>query len=321
LHLALVVHGVQPGDEVILPTLAPAWLAGVVRGLGAQPVLVDCEPRAWTVDPAIVAEALSARRRAGGRVAAVIASHLLGQCADMDSLRRVCDLAAVPLIEDASHALGGDYRGRSPGVTGACGIYAMGEETGARGVGSVLVSTNATLAHGVRELAARLTDRDLAWADTVEGHRMMLDDAEAERVHRTVEGLADRVQLRRALHDRYVERCAKWPGIVFQSEMPWGRHVRWRSCLRLKSETTSCQRDAMISHLAAHGVHATALWRPLHLDPHYSESPRFLTGSAELLHAQVLCLPMDHRMHDRDVDRYTDVMAQYWFGRARQADR
>ena len=119
LHLALVVLGIGAGDEVVCSSLTFAASANAIRYTGADTVFVDCDAATWTMDPELLDEALADRRRAGGRVRAVLAVDLYGQCCDYDALRDVCDRHEVLLLQDAAESLGATYGGepvRQPGA-------------------------------------------------------------------------------------------------------------------------------------------------------------------------------------------------------------
>ena len=86
LHLSLVVLGIGPGDEVVCSSLTFAASANAIRYTGADTVFVDCDAATWTMDPELLNEALADRSRRGGRVRAVLAVDLYGQCCDYDAL-------------------------------------------------------------------------------------------------------------------------------------------------------------------------------------------------------------------------------------------
>jgi len=106
LHLALLLVGVGPGDEVLVPSFTFVATAAAVTYLGATPVLVDCSPDNWAIDPDLVAEVLTDRSRTGRLPRALVTVDLYGQTADYDALLDICDRFGVPLVEDAAEALG-----------------------------------------------------------------------------------------------------------------------------------------------------------------------------------------------------------------------
>ncbi len=116
LHLALILLGVGPGDDVLVPTQTFVATANVVTYVGARPVLVDSDPDTWTIDPALVADELEVRARQGRLPAAVVTVDLYGQCADYDRLLGACAEFDVPVLEDAAEALGATYRRTAGGL-------------------------------------------------------------------------------------------------------------------------------------------------------------------------------------------------------------
>jgi hypothetical protein len=121
LHLALILAGVGPGDDVFVSTFTFAASANPIVYLGARPVFIDSERLSWNMDPGLLEEALAARARAGRLPRAVVVAHIYGQSADLDPIAAACARYGVPLIEDAAEALGATYKGRAPGTVGLSG--------------------------------------------------------------------------------------------------------------------------------------------------------------------------------------------------------
>src|SRR5262249_40504667 len=113
LHLALLLLGVGPGDDVVVPSLTFAATAYAVTYVGARPVFVDSERETWNLDPELLEQELAERFHAGReQPTAVIVVDLYGQCASWEPLRDICAAYGVPVIEDAAEALGASYRGK-----------------------------------------------------------------------------------------------------------------------------------------------------------------------------------------------------------------
>ena len=125
LHLALLLAGVGPGDEVLVSTLTFVASANPVVYLGGRPTFIDSERLSWNMDPVLLAETLDLRARQGRLPKAVVLVHLYGQSADIDPILSACDRYGVLLIEDAAEALGASYKGRSPGTFGRAGVFSF----------------------------------------------------------------------------------------------------------------------------------------------------------------------------------------------------
>ena len=143
LHLGLLLVGVGPGDEVLVPTLTFVATANATRYVGAEPVFVDSDPASWNVDVGLLAEAMRERARRGRRPAAVVSVDLLGGCPDYDELTKACDEFEVPLIEDAAEGLGATFRGRPAGSFGAGAAFSFnGNKIITTSGGGMLVSSS-----------------------------------------------------------------------------------------------------------------------------------------------------------------------------------
>ena len=125
LHLALLLSGVGPGDEVLTSTLTFAATANAVTYVGAQPVFVDSERDTWNMDPDLLAEELAACARRGRLPKAAVVVDIYGQCADYEPILDACRAYGVPVIEDAAEALGATYRGRAAGTFGRFGCFSF----------------------------------------------------------------------------------------------------------------------------------------------------------------------------------------------------
>ena len=125
LHLALLLAGVERGDDVLVPSFTFIASAAAVSYLGARPVFVDCSADSWNLDPALVEETLTERASVDRLPAAVITVDLYGETADYLALESVCRRFGVPLIEDSAEALGSTYRGRAAGAFGVAGIFSF----------------------------------------------------------------------------------------------------------------------------------------------------------------------------------------------------
>jgi dTDP-4-amino-4,6-dideoxygalactose transaminase len=123
LHLALLLAEVDPGDEVLCPTLTHLATATAIANIGARPVFVDAEPDTWNVDPEQLSSELRDRAKAGRRPAAVVTVDLYGQCAKHRDIVEVAREFEVPVIEDAAEALGATYGGQPAGTLADLGVF------------------------------------------------------------------------------------------------------------------------------------------------------------------------------------------------------
>jgi dTDP-4-amino-4,6-dideoxygalactose transaminase len=119
LLIALMVYGIGPGDEVIVPAYSFFATAGVVDRVGAKPVFVDIDLADYNIDVKRIEEKIN------GRTRAIMPVHLYGQCAAMNEINALAAKHELVVIEDAAQAVGAEYEGRRAGVIGAIGCFSF----------------------------------------------------------------------------------------------------------------------------------------------------------------------------------------------------
>jgi dTDP-4-amino-4,6-dideoxygalactose transaminase len=156
LEMALEALGIGAGDEVIVPAISFISTATAVSRRGAVPVFADIEPYTFHIDPARAAAAITSRTRA------IMAVHFGGAVADMDRLLSL----GVPVLEDAAHAHGSEWRGKRAGSIGAAGSFSFqNSKVMTAGEGGILTSNDGEFADRVRAIANQGRRKDGAWFD------------------------------------------------------------------------------------------------------------------------------------------------------------
>jgi dTDP-4-amino-4,6-dideoxygalactose transaminase len=147
LEIAIAALGVGPGDEVIVPDFTFIATASSVLSVGALPVLVDVAPDTYCLDPRLVEERISERTKA------VIAVHMGGHPADMDSLLSIAQSHEIPIVEDSAHAHGSEWRGRKVGAIGDLGTFSFqASKLMTAGEGGIIITNNDELEQRARSI-------------------------------------------------------------------------------------------------------------------------------------------------------------------------
>ena len=224
LHLALVVHGIGAGDEVACSTLTFAASANPIVYSGAQPFFVDSDD-SWLIDPSLLDEAIEARKRAGGRVRAVIAVDLYGRCCDYDALADVCARHDVILIQDATESLGATYRGERSGSQAPLAALSFNGNKiiTTSGGGALAGSDDELLAHA-RKLSTQAREPVPHYEHTEIGFNYRLSNLLAAVGRAQLAVLPERVAARQRINARYRELLGDAPGIELHARRD-RRHV------------------------------------------------------------------------------------------------
>ena len=246
LHLALLMAGVEPGDEVLVSTLTFSASVNPIVYLGGRPVLIDSERSSWNLDPVLVAETIEQKVRQGKPPKAVVPVHLYGQSADMAPIVELCARYDIPIIEDAAEALGATYQGRAPGTFGKAGVYSFnGNKIITTSGGGMLVSDDAEFITHARKLATQARDPAPHYQHSEIGYNYRLSNILAGIGRAQLQALEDRVQARRQNFASYQQALSDLPGISFMPEAPWGRHTRWLTVIMVDPDAFGNDREAI----------------------------------------------------------------------------
>lgn len=304
LHLALIIAGVEPGDEVVVSSLTFVASVNPIRYVGATPVFIDSEMDSWNLDPELLDAFLKQRAKVNRLPKAVMVVHLYGQTANMDPIMETCRAHGVMVIEDAAEALGADYRGRSPGSFGRMGIFSFnGNKIITTSGGGMLVSDDDSVISRARKLATQARDPAPHYQHTEIGYNYRLSNVLAGIGRGQLQVLEERVLQRRANFDFYVEQLSDLPGVMFQPEAEWGRHTRWLTCLTVNPAAGGSDRETIRTHLESLNIEARPVWKPMHLQPLYSGYEVVGGQVADELFEFGLCLPSGSNLTDEEKHR------------------
>jgi dTDP-4-amino-4,6-dideoxygalactose transaminase len=295
LRLLLLGYGVEPGDEVIVPsnTFIATWLG--VSQAGAVPVPVEPDPETHNITAEAVEAALTPSTRA------IMPVHLYGQPADMDALTALGRDRGIPVIEDAAQAQGARYKGRRAGSLGDAAGFSFypGKNLGALGDAGAVTTDDDELAERVRML--RNYGSKVKYHHDVPGTNSRLDSLQAAFLRVKLRHLDEWNDRRRAVAARYLDAL---DGVVLPAVPEWAEPVWHLFVVRHP------QRDALQARLAEAGVDTIIHYPiPPHLSGAYAaDFERRRLPVAEQLADEVLSLPMGPHLPLEDVDAVADVV-------------
>jgi perosamine synthetase len=270
-HLALLALGVEPGDEVIVPTLTFVATANAVRYTGATPVFVDCEPDTWNLDPERVAAAVTPR------TVGILAVHLYGHPCDMDALQAVADRHGLWLAEDAAEAHGATYRGRRVGSLARLAAFSLyGNKILATGEGGVVTTDDDELARRVRLYRGQGMDPQRRYWHLVVGYNYRMTNLVAAIGVGQLQKAERLVAARRDLAAWYMDELAGCDELVLPVERADVRSSWWLFSARLRAaEGRPELRDELMARLAADGIETRPFFHCMHTLPPHAQPGSF----------------------------------------------
>lgn len=309
LHLALLLLDVGPGDDVLVQSLTFAATANAVRYTGARPVFVDSDPTTWTIDVGLVAEHLQQAARRGRLPAAVVAVDIYGQCADYNALHRVCAPYDVPVVADAAEALGAEHAGRPAGGIAALNVLSFnGNKVITTSGGGALATSRADWAARATHLATQAKEPAPHYEHHEVGYNYRLSNLLAALGRAQLSRLPELVARRRAIREGYRTCTADLPGTALMPEAPYGRSNAWLTVVTVDPQVTGTDAADLRKALDAEDVESRPVWKPMHLQRAYSDSPVLGGTVCEDVFARGLCLPSSPRMTEADHERVLTVL-------------
>lgn len=312
IHLALVMLGVGPGDEVICQSFTFAASANPIVYQGATPVFVDSEPGTWNMDPELLRQAIDDRLRATGKLPkAIIPVHLYGTPARMDEINSVASAYGIPVVEDAAEALGSEYNGRYCGTFGTYGALSFnGNKMITTSGGGALICPDEESARRVKFYATQARENFPYYQHEQIGYNYRLSNISAGIGRGQMYVLDEHIARRRAIHALYVEKLKNTPGItVMQPRSNVDLHPNyWLSTILVNSQEAGFTYQELSARLTAADIESRPLWKPMHLQPVFAKAPAYVNGVSEALFAQGLCLPSGPMVTNEDVDRIVEII-------------
>ena len=300
LHMALLLAGIKPGDEVLVPALTFVATANAVSYCGGIPHFVDSHPQTLGLDPEALERHLQrvavpgpngpVNRKTGRRIAAVVPVHVFGHPVAMDSLNTLAASWGLAVIEDATESLGSRYQGRPAGSLARLAVLSFnGNKIITTGGGGAILTDDLALADAARHLTttAKHPHPWLFEHDHV-GYNYRLPNLNAAVGCAQLEQFDDILAAKRRLAHCYHHALAGLPGVDVVAEPPGSDSNYWLNAVLLSGQSA---RDAVLEAGHAEGLLLRPAWRLMSSLPMYVACPSAPLPMAEALESRLVCLP------------------------------
>jgi perosamine synthetase len=321
LHVALLVAGVQPDDEVLVSTLTFIAPANAVRYVGAWPVFIDAEPDYWQMDAQKCADFLTKEcgwqngnlfnKATGRRVRAILPVHILGHPVDMSPILEVARKYGLPVIEDATESLGAKYENTMVGHLGDIACFSFnGNKIITTGGGGMLVTDDKAWAEKAKYLTTQAKDDPVEYIHNEIGYNYRLTNIQAAMGCAQMEQLSDYVAAKRRIASAYTSGLRQTPGLTLMREAPWAFSSCWMCTILIDETQFGMDSRALRKRLAESGIETRPLWQPIHLSPAHSQALTYHCEVAEQLHRKALSLPSSVGLSPADQERAIHTIEQ-----------
>lgn len=301
LDAAVVVLGIGPGDEVILPTFTIISCAAAIVRVGAVPVVVDCDPVTWNMDVAQIEARITPRTKA------IMVVHIFGLPVDMTPLLALAQKHGLKVIEDAAEMHGQTYKGKPCGSFGDISIFSFYPNKHiTTGEGGMIVTDDLALAEKCRSLRnlcfkpeQRFVHDELGWNFRMTNLQAALGVAQLER-------LDEFVQIKRRMGALYTKLLAGTPGIQLPlAQTDFADNIYWVYGLVLDDGVPFDAKEAM-TRLGKLGIGARPFFWPMHEQPVFRKMNLFAGESypvAERIARRGFYIPSGMALTDEQIER------------------
>jgi perosamine synthetase len=320
LHIALLVAGIQPEDEVLVSSLSFIAPANAIRYAGAWPIFVDADPTYWQMDPEKVRNFLETQcqwrnrglfnRATGRRVRAILPVHILGHPVDIDLILELARKYELTVIEDATESLGARYKERNVGALGdiAC-LSFNGNKLITTGGGGMMVTNNCRWAERAKYLTTQAKDDPIEYVHKEIGFNYRLTNIQAALGVAQMEQLASYIHAKRKIAQTYAEGLRDIPGITCMPEAGFAQSTFWLYTVLVDGAAFQMHSRELLRRFAQCRIQARPLWEPLHLSAAHRSSFATDCRVAERIHDQALSLPSSVGLVPSDQIRVLEAIA------------
>lgn len=305
IHLALKAAGVGAGDIVFCPSLTFSATANPIIYQNAIPVFIDSDNETWNMSSVALEKAFDKYTPK-----AVLVVHLYGLSADMDKIVDICKKHNVPLIEDAAEALGTLYKGKHTGTFGDYGIFSFnGNKIITTSGGGMLVSDHEERIAKVRFWATQSRDRARHYQHSELGFNYRMSNIVAGIGRGQLKVLDQRIEKKKYIFEFYKRELGRLEGVEMMPVNDWDEPNYWLSCMILHGMIRPLY---IMEALEAENIEARPIWKPMHMQPFFSEYDFVGNGVSEKIFKNGICLPSDTKMTNKDLERIVTIIKGLW---------
>ncbi|OAD89994.1 pyridoxal phosphate-dependent aminotransferase [Aequorivita soesokkakensis] len=313
IHLALILLGVEKGDEVICQSMTFSASANPIIYQGATPIFVDSELDTWNICPNHLEEAIKDRISKGKKPKAIIAVHLYGMPYKVEEIKKISEKYEIPVIEDSAEALGSSYKDKKCGTFGDISILSFnGNKIITTSGGGALVSRNLKHKEKAIFLATQARDNAPHYQHSQIGYNYRLSNISAGIGRGQMEVLDKHVTLRRKMNQFYKNIFKRKEGINLFSE-PTSNYFsnHWLSCILVDANICGFSSEDIRLQMSENNIECRPLWKPMHLQPVFKDAPYYGATISENLFKIGLCLPSGSNLKSKEKVKINDVLIHF----------
>ncbi|MCB9757517.1 MAG: LegC family aminotransferase [Candidatus Omnitrophica bacterium] len=275
LHTALLVLGIQPDEEVIVPDLTFVAPAFAVRYIGAWPLFMDVDEKYFQLDPQKLKDFLSKQcsfkrgqcinRKTKRRIRAILPVHLLGHPVEMDPILDLAKKYGLKIIEDVAESLGAEYKRKKAGAFGDIAVLSFnGNKIITCGGGGMLLTDSKKFAQKASYLTTQAKDHPIEFVHNHIGYNYRLNNLQAAIGLAQFEQLANYLKKKNNIANDYADSLKSVQGLSLPQQASWAKSIWWLYTILVDRKEYGINSRSLMKVLESYNIQARPFWHPLH---------------------------------------------------------
>ena len=318
LHISLLLAGVEPGSEVIVPTLTFISPVNVIRYCTAYPVFMDADDF-YNIDiektvqfikeETIFKDGFTYNRKTNRKISAIIPVHIFGNAVDMEKLVPICKERNIKIIEDATESLGtvytkGKFSGRHTGTIGELGCLSFnGNKIITTGGGGMIITDNEEYAKRAKYLTTQAKDDEVRYIHNEIGYNFRLINIQAALGVAQLEQLPKYLKIKKKNYQSYKQEIDKIPGLDIVETPDYAYNNHWMYALQIDKNVYDKNREELMSYLSEKKIQTRPVWYLNHLQESYKDYQPFLIYKAYELLDKTLNIPCSINLTEKEIQK------------------
>ncbi len=323
LHVSLIIAGVKPDDEVIVPVLTFIAPVNAINYINAHPVFMDCD-NYYNIDAEKTCEFLELEtviknnftynKSTGRRISAIIPVHIFGNAVQFTQLFDICKERNIKIIEDATESLGTSYitgsqSGSYTGTIGDLGCLSFnGNKIITTGGGGMILSNDSGHAERARYLTTQAKDDGLYYTHNEIGYNYRMTNISAALGVAQLERLPEYISKKKHNYHLYSEKINHIHGIELSQLPPYADNNNWLYAIRINDTIYGKNRDQLIHYLEDNNIQSRPVWKLNHEQKPYRNCQTYKIENAPSLYNNTLNIPSSVNLTKDNVDYIASVL-------------
>ena len=323
LQVSLQLVGVEPGDEVIVPTITFIAPINAIHYNGAEPIFMDADDY-YNIDSektiefinkeTVFKDGFTLNKKTNQRIAAIIPVHVFGNAALLDELIPLCEEHNISVVEDATESMGtrytdGRFSGKHTGTIGKMGCLSFnGNKIITTGGGGMILTDDEKLAEKARYLTTQAKDNSVTYIHNKIGYNFRLTNIQAALGVAQLEQLPGFLERKREIYFQYQAALNGQDGLTIADVPDYADNNHWMNLLYINSKTFYKNIEQIMEQLRKNGIQTRPVWNLNHLQNPFINFQNYTINKAKELLAKSLCLPSSTNLNNQNLKDITNLL-------------